>query len=195
VSDDVYVVAGRDLQPFVERWIDEIERGDLVAYPFVATLRDATTSEADRAFAGEALARQFIAPRVWGDAGSDEELLLFAVICSYPLSGQPPWQGMRDFVRRAFVRFQEVGPTAIAHDLREDVLTLSGSPADDPALAWLHEVRRQSMRGDPARMAAHDQAMARGGQRALRAARLLDPEGEEAFWAEFLGGGHPEPAS
>jgi hypothetical protein len=185
-ANDLYRFAGYDLSAFVERWLHEIAEADPVVYPAARHLRG-ETSPKERASSIEMLTRQFIAPRVWGDAGTDEELVLFAVIC-YPRRRSRDWAEPREFVREAFVRAHEIGPEEIARDLRDDVLRRSRPDVDDPGIIEYRESLRRSMNHDPARIAAHDQNMAQGDQRALRAARLLDPAGEEAFWQALLYG-------
>lgn len=76
---------------------------------------------ADAAFFGRSYVMQQVAPRVWGEEGSREELLLFAALALFDAQGAIPWRGCRDHVERALVHLHAVGEQKAAEQLRDDV--------------------------------------------------------------------------
>lgn len=178
--NDVYTVAGTDLRQFVADWLTEIENADPEAHPIVTAVDEAEPD--DRAFMGAATLMQFIGPRVWGGAGTHEELLLYAALAIYQEEGRDlPWDGYAAYVQRAFQYLHQLGEVEAARRLRAEVVNEATRPRDDTD-EWRMKMLTNSMGNDPARMAAHDREMARGQHRTLRAAAALDPAGADDPW-------------
>jgi hypothetical protein len=179
----LFTVAGTDLRDFVDRWETESRAAFPPDHPGWNAENDPNNQgEADYA-ASHIMA--CIAPRCWGALGSREELLLFAVLatCRAGYGDRPPgpWPGFSGYVEWAFEQFHEVGAREAARRLREAV----GDRASDE-----RQARDAAMRAslgmeqrDLVKEAAHDQKMAAGAMRDLRAAEALDPGGDP--WEEW----------
>lgn len=182
MTGELYTVAGKQFTGFVVCWLNELEQRVAVSEP--AMLREAAQAAdpVERAYYGAAFLMQNIAPQVLGDAGSDEELLLFAVIANYHNARRAQdWQDCSAYVRDAFCYLHETGEREAARRLRQQVWDRATHATDDRAHRVLRIMHR-AMGDDPARMAAHDRSLARYSHRALRAASLLDPAGAEDPW-------------
>lgn len=129
--------------------------------------------EADRYFYGMAGLIALIGPRVWGEAGSREELLLFAALACYQERlGQHPdeaWPGSKAHVLRAFVHMRRIGEGAAANVLHR--MVAQRATAYEGTRRFDEEFRADK---SPAQRAAHEQVMADGDRRNLRAAKALD---------------------
>lgn len=166
-------VAGTDLSDFVEAWLRAVD-ADTAAQPR-SLLKLARTDPVHRDRYGYGMAglMAHIAPRVWGETGTREEVLLFAVLACYQhhLGHYPrgEWPGPREHVSRAFAYVESVGEAAAASTLRAGVAHRSADRSDDPEpIAEFWAARSVGQR------AAHEQTMANGDMRDLRAAQALD---------------------
>ncbi|GGP84391.1 hypothetical protein ACWDY7_33065 [Streptomyces calvus] len=177
---DIYTVAGRNIRRLTAQWLSEIEN----PAPSRSTLLDYANHEddPDRNFFGASYVMQNIAPRVWGEDGSDDELLLFAVIMSYGLARpEPEWKDCATYVKEAFEYVHGIGEKEAARRIRERVMR-EATRERDHADQMVEELRRSSLKNDPGRIAAHERELAKGNHRDLRAAKALDPDGEIDFW-------------
>lgn len=166
-------VAGMSLTEFVEGWLRWVE-ADTEAKPnSLLRLAETDPIRRDRYGYGMHGLMALIAPRVWGDAGSLEDLLLYAVLACYQLHlGTSPtddWPGPRAHVERAFEHIAAIGEVAAASALRASVAQRAGSNVDLPDFVVRYWADRSL--GD---RAAHEQEMAKGDLRDLRAAEALD---------------------
>lgn len=173
----LYMVADRDLGDFVTAWLDELEATQAAGPTMLDEARDGD----EAATFGGAFIMMNIAPRVWGDKGTDDELLLFAVIYSYALSRPAdPWDGCAAYVRRAFAYVRHVGEAEAARTLRAEVAAKAAVVPDEAEKRMLAHM---GIAGDPARLAARQQRLAPGSQRDLRAAAALAPDTEFDLFA------------
>jgi len=121
VNTGVYVVAGRDLRRFVAARLDQVQTADPTQHPIVSAVAEETDPK-EQAFLGGAALMSFIGPRAWGEAGSDEELLLFAVLAVYTMRDDEPWEGYESRVQRAFEFMHEIGEVEAARRLRQEIV-------------------------------------------------------------------------
>ncbi|MFJ3861546.1 hypothetical protein ACIPRL_35635 [Streptomyces sp. NPDC090085] len=174
MASDPYVVAGENLRSFVAEWLNELENPE----PSRRLLLDHANnpSDPDRAFFGASYVMQGIAPRVWGDLGSAEELLLFAVLASYFQDfPEAPWDSCAGYVQRAFEHVAEIGEQEAARRLVDQIREKDVRKRDD-ADDIATQLRNRSLGHDPGRIAAHERELAKASHRSLRAARALDPQ-------------------
>ncbi|KOU41470.1 hypothetical protein ADK55_28710 [Streptomyces sp. WM4235] len=123
-----------------------------------------------------------IAPRVWGDLGSTEELLLFAVVASYAQDfPEAPWDGCAGYVQRAFEHVGEIGEREAARRIVDRIREKDVRKRDD-ADRIATQLRNRSLGNDPGRIAAHEREMAKASHRSLRAAKALDPQVVVSPW-------------
>ena len=184
--DDLYTVAGTDLSAFVADWLALVEaesQNYTGALPgaLPGLLDDAVSQREGYQFGAMYLLSQ-VAPSVVGEKGSREQLLLYAVLATFQGARFPGvdlnhWEGVQVHVERAFTYMHQVGEAAAAQGLRASVA--EAAQPDDGSENVLREFKERywSTRtaGD---RAAHEQLMAEGSMRDLRAATALDPEGE-----------------
>jgi hypothetical protein len=168
------VIAGRDITTFVSEWSAVLTSGGGEA----RGLYDLAVGDDSGYFYGSAFLMRNIAARATVPTATEDELLLFAVLVVFQLSGFPGvdpnrWEGVEAHLRSAFAYFKEIGETEAARKLRMDVV--NRSLREDPPL-W--KELKNSKPLDPAREALHDQDMASIDQRSFRAAHLLDPDGD-----------------
>jgi hypothetical protein len=173
----VYVVAGRDLRRFVAVWLDQVQTADSTQHPIVSAVAEEPDPKQQAFYGGVAL-MSFIGPRVWGEAGSDEELLLFAVLAVYGLRDDVPWEGYESRVQRAFEFMHEIGEIEAARRLRQEIVDKD----KDEEWQTITNLLRGTSHKDPAEIAVHEQEMAKATRRDLRAAAVLDPDGATTFW-------------
>ncbi|MCX4784297.1 hypothetical protein [Streptomyces sp. NBC_01264] len=173
-----FVVAGKDIGPFVLRWLAEVDPLDNTS----DSLLQHAVQERDprqQGFYGSAYVMSKIAPRVWGDQGTDDELLMFAVIATYKRSKPHGWEGVRAHTEQAFAYMRKVGEVEAARRLRAEVAKEASDEAVSAQKAFHQRMDISPL--SPMAQAAHDQEMAQGSHRDLRAADALDPRGTTAF--------------
>lgn len=156
-------------------WLEEVEGKPDSLLTEAAQAKDPV----DACFYGSSHLMANIAPRVWGDNGSDEELLLFAAISSYQDTKPSGWTDCATFVEDAFGHLHTIGELEAARQLRQWV--------DHRSSAEYAQLRREADKRmgrslDPAHAAAQDRELAQANHRALRAAAVLDPAGNIAPW-------------
>jgi hypothetical protein len=182
MAEDLYVVAGRNLLPATRELIERLAGDE----PHLVMWREEIASRLEEAsWSGPTMVMQGIAPRVWGEAGRDDEALLFAVLATYGrISDDVPWAGTPEHLQNAFMHMRKVGEREAAKLLRADVRNRA-TREEHADVAYLRE---RSLGKDPAALAAHRRNLAQGDQRDLRAANLLHPLSEDELWTEFLSG-------
>ncbi|MFE7092938.1 hypothetical protein [Streptomyces erythrochromogenes] len=174
-----FLVAGQDIGQFVARWLEEFDSPKEKSDSLLQHAEQAADPQ-KQGFHGTAYVMSKIAPRVWGDQGSDDELLLFAVIAVYKQSKPQGWAGVRAYTERAFAYMRKVGEVEAARRLRAEV---AREASDEGVAAEKSFLRRMGIAPlGPSAQAAHDQEMAQGSHRDLRAANALDPNGSTAGW-------------
>lgn len=174
---EFYVIAGTDLRPFVETWVSDLQSGGGNARGLLEHAQ-ADHQVQERYEYGAHYLMANIAPHATEPTATTEELLLFAVMSVYQVAGFPnadraTWDGEEAHVRRTFTYLNDIGEKEAARKLRVDVIrrSLRERPPE------FEEMLRSSMNHDSARIAAHDQEMASIDSRSIRAAKLLDPDG------------------
>ncbi|WP_247040408.1 hypothetical protein [Arthrobacter rhizosphaerae] len=172
-DNDAYVIAGSDILPFVTDWAAVLIAGGGES----RGLLDHALDDSDYSYGGYFMMGN-IGSRATSPTATDAELLLFAVLSVFQMSDFPGvdpkrWEGVEAHLDYAFKYFREIGEKEAARRLREDVVRRS--LREDPPI-WRE--MKQSRSRNPAREASHDQDMATIDQRSLRAAQLLDPEGD-----------------
>jgi hypothetical protein len=183
VADDhEYVVAGRDLRAYVEEWLAGLEDPNGHAYGLlVEARRDPNPRE--RADYGASYVMQAIAPKVWGDQGGIQELLLYAVIATYQMTERKGWEDCAAFVGQAFAHMHRIGELEAARQLRAAV-EARASDEHARARSEMYQMLGRPLDADPARTSYWDRELAKGNERDLRAAAALDPEGHKAPWEQ-----------
>lgn len=176
---DLYVIAGADLRQFTADWLSDLQSGEGMTWRGLLDHAKSDPIASERYEYGADYVLANIAPHATKPEASDHELLLFAVMVTYKRAGYPGadptfWDGEEAHVGRAFAYFQEVGEHEAARQLRHDVIRRS-RPDPDP---WIANMLRQRALANPARAAAHEQDMTSIHSRSLRAAALLDPDGD-----------------
>ena len=171
-----YIVAGTDLSAVLARWLEDVEAASIGHHLYeLATDPD----ELSAAVFGRRFLMGQIAPRVWGDRGSHEELLLYAVLTVGAPRAGVPFAGIRKTVEGLFTRFHDLGEEEVGRRLRAEVSERAGR------LVEPHGARRRwpvgvhwSLNDEPGRIAAYEQEMAKATHRDLRAAQALAPVDE-----------------
>ena len=107
------------------------------------------------------------------------ELLLFAVMAvyqdaEYPCADPTLWDGFEVHIEQAFGYARLIGEREMAKRLRLAVIRRS---MEEPPAAYV-KMMNKSPKKDPAKIAAHEREMASIHQRSIRAAAVLDPEGD-----------------
>ncbi|MFB6482383.1 hypothetical protein ACFCXF_33895 [Streptomyces virginiae] len=174
-----FVVAGQDIGRFVRRWLEEVDSPENKSDSLLQHARRVEDPR-EQGFYGTAYVMSKIAPRVWGDQGSDDELLLFAVIAAYKQSKPRGWAGVRAYTEKAFAYMREVGEVEVARRLRAEVAREAGDQAVAAQKSFHQRMGIAPLSSSA--QAAHDQEMAQGSHRDLRAANALDPQGATADW-------------
>lgn len=169
-----YVIADRDIGPFVSEWADVLTSGGGES----RGLWELAVDDDSGYFYGSAFMMANIAARACEPTASEDELLLFAVLAVFQKDDFPGvdpkhWEGVDAHLNSAFRYFKDVGEREAARKLR--IAVVQRSLREVPPL-WKELVDRKPR--DPAREALHDQDMASIDQRSFRAANLLDPEGD-----------------
>ncbi|WP_416429826.1 hypothetical protein [Paenarthrobacter nicotinovorans] len=128
-----YVVAGRDIGPFVSEWATVLASGGGES----RTLWELAVGDDSGYFYGSAFMMANIAARACEPAASADELLLFAVLAVFLMDDFPGvdpehWEGVDVHLRSAFNYFKEVGDTGAARKLRMEVI--ERSVQEDPPL-------------------------------------------------------------
>ena len=142
-----YQLEDLDIDAFAKNWLEGLNDDG-------AEMRSLVDEKPDM---GPYFMMANIAPRGVDPSASTEELVLFAVLAAYQdvvHSGQRRerrWEGTTAHLDAAFNYANEIGRAGVAARLLK------------------------SLDNDPARIAAHEQDMARILDRDIRAARLLDP--------------------
>lgn len=172
-TGDLYVVAGLDLRPSIDNWLGVLNAGEGESNG----LLELAIAESDSSY-GAAFLMANIGPRAANPTASDEELLLFAVLSLFQEadflgSFHSVWEGIDVHLTRAFVYFRKVGPKEAARRLRYTVL--QGALEDHPE-AYGAFKRRHST--SPSERAYWDRVRAAIDQRSMRAADILDPDGD-----------------
>jgi hypothetical protein len=177
-TSDPYLLAGVNLRTFVAQWVTDLEAG---GSQMRGLLEHAATDPiaSERYSYGAHYVMANIAPCAARPDASSEELLLYAVMqvyqdADFPDANLQVWDGEEAHVRRAFAYFHTVGEREAARRLRNEVIRRS--LRERPSA--LEEMLRRSMQDDLGRRAAHDREMASLDARSLRAAKLLDPDGD-----------------
>lgn len=167
------MIAGRDLSSFVTAWANNLKAGGGES----PGLLKVAVTEADSSFGAEFLILN-IAPQAAYPDASDEELLLFAALVVFRLAGYPGtspsvWEGEDEHLRRAFRHLQKIGEKEAARLLRGDVIRRA---TEDEPEGYKALKRRQSM--PPGEQASWDRRIGSYRERSLRAAKILDPNGD-----------------
>ncbi|WP_331718631.1 hypothetical protein OG985_49590 (plasmid) [Streptomyces sp. NBC_00289] len=174
---DPYEVAGHNLRAFVADWLEGLEDPSNVL--LVEAARESDPIEA--CSYGAAYVMSNIAPKVWGENGSEKELLLFAAISVYQDSKPSGWTNCATFVEAAFGYLHTISEAEAAQQLRQWV-ERRGSEEHRQGRREMYEALGRPLDADPARTAAQDRELAQADHRALRAAAVLDPAGNVAPW-------------
>lgn len=170
MDSDLYVVAGTDLRSFVGSWLDEVDSANPDRYPLLALI--AEEPEPNRAFFGVAYMLEHITPRLWSDAGSREELLLFAVLQVFGLDGHSPWQGCSRHVDLAFQHLRTIGEIEAARRLRENFFSRANPHETSLGPRRGHDIH---IRSEFAQRLARESSVSPVGAWLLRSAAMLDP--------------------
>ncbi|MFF8798125.1 hypothetical protein ACH4NR_32170 [Streptomyces globisporus] len=174
-----FVVAGRDLSAYVEEWIADLE--DPNDPLLIEARRDPSPRE--RVSYGASYVMKTIAPKVWGDQGGVQELLLFAVLATFPATELPDWEDCATYVERAFDHMHRIGEVEAARRLRAEV-EAKASEEYARERSDMYRALGRPLEADPARTAYWERELAKGNERSLRAAAVLDPEGNRAPWEQ-----------
>lgn len=160
--------AGVDLQGFVENWLSEA-----LDDPDPRLLREAEARPDDGATLGAAFLMRTLAPLLWEEEGTREQLILFGTLAVYQHGrNSRRWNGCVQYVEAAFDHLHEIGEAEAARQL---VTEANMDAVDDDAIRSRNETTSRWRDSDPARLARYDQTMAAASNRELRAARALDP--------------------
>ena len=182
------MIAGRDLSSFVTAWANNLKAGGGES----PGLLEVAVKETDSSFGAEFLVLN-IAPQAANPDASDEELLLFATLVVFRLAGYPGtspsvWEGEDEHLSRAFCHLQRIGEKEAARLLRWQVIRHA---TEDKPEGYKAFKRRQPMA--PGEQASWDQRVASYDERSLRAAKILDPNGDFdadlRAWNEGTAGG------
>lgn len=184
MNGDLFIIANRDLRDFVESWLSAVE-AEAPHRTEMAWLQEAQDS-AEQIKWGDAILMTFVAPNVVGDAGSDEELILFAVLAAFRKRPPEGWSGFRQHVEQSFAYVHEIGEATAAQLLRQEVVDDAND--DSEARRDMEWFFNWEAGNNPAAIAVRDQARARLAQRTIRAANALDPGGAAESWTTLLGG-------
>ena len=161
-----YQLEDLDIDAFAKNWLEGLNDDG-------AEMRSLVDEKPDM---GPYFMMANIAPRGVDPSASTEELVLFAVLAAYQdvvHSGQRRerrWEGTTAHLDAAFNYANEIGRAGVAARLLKSVVRRG---KDEDGLS--RRLTARSLDNDPARIAAHEQDMARILDRDIRAARLLDP--------------------
>lgn len=177
MTTNPYVVAGIDMRPFVQDWLAELNNGGGIMRRLLDRVYEEDQSDLLRY--GPSFLMANIAPRATTEDASSEELLLSAALLLYQMDGYPgagpaqAFDGFQAHVDRAFHHLADIGPKAAAHKLRHRIIEQAGPGPD----AYQNMMKRFAAE-DPAKHAEQQRELAHLAQRELRAADLLDPDGD-----------------
>ena len=177
-SVDRYVLAGVDLRAFVAEWVSHLEAGGGRMRGLLQHAAADPIARERYAFGAHYMMAN-IGPRATEPKAGPAVLLLYAVLAVYqdadfPNADPEVWDGEEAHVRRAFAYVHLVGEREAGRRLRAQVIrrTLRERPPE------YEKMLQRSLRNDPGRRAAHERDMASIDARRLRAAELLDPDGD-----------------
>lgn len=186
MAADPYLIAGVNLREFTANWLSWLHSGGGEMRGLLDELSNPKPDPDGTYFYGASFMAASIGLQAAKPNASSEELLLAAVLFIYQdaeFPGADPmrFDGFDEHVERAFGYFHRVGAVEAARRLRRKVIARS-----EPGPPVWEEIQKMHADRDPAKHAAHQRRMAELMQRELRAADLLDPEGD--FDSEFLKG-------
>jgi hypothetical protein len=175
---DTYVLAGVNLREFVASWLSDLIAGDDQMQGLLTEAETAPDVE-NRYSYGASYVMAQIAPRAVKETATTNELLLFAVMAvyqdaEYPGADPTRWDGFEAHIKQAFGYARSIGEREMAKRLRRDVIRRS---EEGPPVAYVKSLNR-SLKHDPAKIAAHEREMASIHHRSIRAAAVLDPDGD-----------------
>lgn len=174
----LYYVAGVDLQRYVAEWVAKLESGQGDSRGLLSHAK--TDPELRERYSdGAHYMMANVGPQAVDAKATPETLLLFAVLsvyqdAEYPNADPTLWEGEKVHVDRAFEYFHVIGEKEAAERLRKQVIRRS--LRDDKA--DLERFLGRPLHENPGKAAAHAQEIARIESRSVRAANLLDPEGD-----------------
>lgn len=185
-GEQEYTFAGANMTSFVHNWLAALDAPEAVS----SGLLDHAANDpiaSDRYSYGESFMFANIGPQATKADASDDELRLFAVLAAFQKDGSPGavqtlWEGTATHVRRAFDHANRLTPAGVAQRLRQSVIDRAFREDPPEYTAMIN----RSMNNDPARRAAHDRTMASILHREIRAANLIDPDGEADFDLQLL---------
>ncbi|MEV6527650.1 hypothetical protein AB0M43_37580 [Longispora sp. NPDC051575] len=181
-----FVFAGADMTGFTQDWLAGLDQLPAESTGLLdLALHDPVRK--DRYFYGAGFVMQNIGPRAGAEHATADELRLFAVLAAYQQDDHPGadptvWDGILAHTRRAFDHANALGSAGVAHRLRQNIIDRA-TRQDPPEFTAM---MNRSMNNDPARRAAHERNMASILHRDIRAANLIDPEGESEFDLQLL---------
>lgn len=161
-----YQLDDLDIDAFARDWLDSLESDD-------AAMRSLMI---DTPHMGPYFMMANIAPRAVAPSASTEVLVLFAVLSAFQdaahsgLRARERWEGTEHHLDSAFGYAQEIGRAGVATSLLQSVVRGGGKDGELSA-----RLTARSLDNDAAKIAAHEQDMARIVDRDIRAAHLLDP--------------------
>jgi hypothetical protein len=175
---DTYVLAGVNLREFAASWLSDLIAGDGQMQGLLKEAETAPDVE-NRYGYGASYVMAKIAPRAVKETATTNELLLFAVMAvyqdaEYPCADPTHWDGFEVHIEQAFGYARSIGEREMAKRLRLDVIRRS---EEEPPAAYV-KMLNGSLKNDPAKIAAHEREMASIHHRSIRAAAVLDPEGD-----------------
>lgn len=169
-----YLVAGRDLAPFVDRWLAEIALDDREPSLLDAAAEAGERGNADSEYFYNAVyLYSRIGPRAAEPNASPEELILAAVLAVYQhehkLFRGMRWTSQEEHVRQAFEFAQQTGDSGMASKLIMEVIQRGEEPP-----RW-RSIQGGDVNNNPAKTAYWERMMAGLDQRELRAASIFNP--------------------
>ncbi|MEU9826534.1 hypothetical protein [Micromonospora chersina] len=185
-GDQEYTFAGANMTAFVRSWLAVLDGPGAVSAGLLEHAANDSIAR-DRYSYGAAFMMANIGPQATKAEASDDELRLFAVLtvfqqADYPGVVQTLWEGPATHVRRSFDYANNLTSAVVAQRLRQSVIdhALRETPSELTAMI------NNSMNNDPARIAAHEREMARILHREIRAANIIDPDGQADFDLQLL---------
>ena len=165
-------MAGTDLSAVLARWLEDVEVASIGHHLYeLATDPD----ELSAVVFGQKFLMGQIAPRVWGDRGSREELLLYAVLTVGAPRAGVPFAGIRKTVDGLFTRFHDLGEQEVSRRLRAKISERAGRLVEPDESRRRQAAVHRSLGDDPGRIAVYEREMAHATHRDLRAAQALAP--------------------
>ena len=175
-----YILGHHDISAFTTRWLREVQT--IADSPAGGLAQLATTDTyGENAFYGQAFLMQHVGPRVVEGKGSDDELVLYAVLATYQQSGVVDggsWPGFVAYVAEAFAYCEQLGERVVGEQLRARADTqreyFQNRRPHDSLISFLVS-RSSRIDGDEQRFQEHNGNMAEILDRDYRAADLLAP--------------------